>query len=225
MNSPDEASYIHTKELLMGKRQLSAPYDLMLEWVKENYPSTTPINIYYDNFNYRLEKHQRLNIIFLRSKDVNLFRENLGKNRIGNYKKNEQDNFKKKFFSLLKSYTPNIQIPEKLLVIFNSFDLVARREIFNHFLKSDDYNKFCEHIKNEEIWKISPYHGSIWIFFQTEKILHNSNNQQEYISKIFGKYFLPLDKFGVCEQLNLPINFEARDKFHSQPWRWDYRGR
>jgi hypothetical protein len=205
MISPSDIEYELTKKIKNGTLHLVHPFDLLADWILDNY-GVRPINIIHDLLPH--DKRPRLQVIFDSWSDSVLF---AGKNGLFPDKSKSSRIITrfKKIVADLPDY-----VTEDIFVVYSSFEKVAKEEIYLKVPKSRiESLKACLDL---EIWEIYKDFYSVVIFFYTNNQLDRYSKDAITKSKINGLFFdlfKEYDEFNYLDKKDFEIQLDSKENF------------
>jgi hypothetical protein len=217
-----DPDYSDTKLVKQGRKQLEPAFQELADWISEEF-GTKPLNIYYDKI--EIDKNRpRLNIIFEYYDSVPKFRD-----KIGNYDSAKQkmiaDKFRQilvsevgtngNYFSrLFKKVEPPTYDTDRLLVIFDAFEPIAREEVNGKIPKATIENLKHE-LKSKNIWEIYPEFASTTYFFHTDQQIEDAktNGTTEVMKKQYFDLLKKYDEFDYFKPDTYFLTFDSKENF------------
>jgi hypothetical protein len=221
MITSNDFDYIETKMIKQGTKVLKSPLKDLAEWINKEY-YVNVINIHYD---YIEDNRPRLGIIFEYDTDERKFHD-----KDYNYDPKKQKAILNKFNEILLLKDGNNESKfitkwfkkktfvnyntKNLLVIFNSFDHIAKEEA-NHSIPLEMIQELKTLLNNKDLWEIQKFFSSTTFFFYTDEQVKAYNNNG-YINTLSEAYFNLLkqyDEFDYIKKESFRINLDSKENF------------
>ena len=217
-----DPDYFDTKLVKQGKKQLEPAFQELADWVFDTF-GTKPLNIYYDKI--EVDKNRpRLNIIFEYYDSVLKFRD-----KIGNYDSAKQKMIADKFKQILgaeanangnyltrlfKKVEHHTYDTNRLLVIFDAFEPIAREEV-NGKIPKETIDNLKKELKSKDIWEIYPEFASTTYFFHTDKQIEDAkrNGTTEEMKKQYYDLLKKYDEFNYIKPDTFFLTFDSKENF------------
>ena len=214
--------YLDTKLVKHGVKHLDPIFQELAEWINHNF-DTQVLNIYYDKITIDKDR-PRLNIIFEYYHEAVKFRD-----RIGNFDLNKQMAIAEKFRQILsKNTNTNNHLfarllkklkatkfdTERLLVIFDEFEPVAREEV-NAKIPQSQIDKLRQELGMKEIWEIYREFSITTFFFLTDNQIEQFKNDgtTELIKTRYLDILKMYDEFDYFKPDTYFLTFDSKENF------------
>jgi hypothetical protein len=197
-----DPDYLDTKLVKQGKKHLDPIFQELADWIYQKF-NTKVLNIYYDKIDTDYNR-PRLNIIFEYYKDEIKFRDG-----IGNFDSKKQTPIADKFREM-----PTNLDTERILVIFASFEPVAREEA-NNKIPQIEIDKLRNELAIKEIWKIYREFSLTTFFFFTDKQIEYFTNDgtKELIKMKYFELLKKYDEFDYFKSDTYLLSFDSKENF------------
>jgi hypothetical protein len=215
LTDPD---YIDTKIIKRGHKQLDPIFQPLADWINQTY-GTKVLNIYYDKI--EVDKNRpRLNIIFEHQEEELKFRDGF----LGNFHSDKQRIIAGKFDEVVNGRIKESGILSKLfnkkydtknlLVIFDSFEPIAREEA-NQNISENEIENLKSEIGMTDLWTIYRQFSIATIFFYTDKQLekYSSDGTTEILKKKYYDLLKHYDEFDYIKPDTDFIKFDTKENF------------
>jgi hypothetical protein len=221
MITSSDLDYKETKLIKQEKKVLKSPLKELADWINKEY-GVKVINIYYD---YIEDHRPRLNIIFEFETDERKFYDN-----DYNYNHQKQKAISKKFnkllsinnneskYNLIAKWFRRISFAKyctkDLLVVFNSFEPIAREEA-NNRVPIEKVEVFKQNLYNKDLWKISKFFDSTTFFFYTDEQVkeYRNNGTVNTYREAYFDLLKPYDEFDYIKKESFCINVDSKENF------------
>jgi hypothetical protein len=203
MISPGDDDYQETKLFKLGKRALLPPFRELASWIEESHAAKV-LNVRYDR--PELLNRPRLSVIFEREESRIQFMDG------ANFKREKQAAVAEKFREIVAA-SPSLAFDtDHLLVIFQSFEPVARTEA-NWNIERSELDEIRSNLAHLSLWEIWPSWDSVTFFFQTDAELKSSaeNGAQRSCRAAYGELMRPLDEFGYLRERPIEVRFNSKE--------------
>ena len=230
MITSNDKSYIETKQILLEDRKPSGIFGELSEWISNEFDIKV-LNICFDYITPAGEIRPRLEVVLENIEDETKFR----LNDAYNYDSDKQQQIVNKFIELnsncrrglFRKKDCKIENLERLFVIFSSFVPIAKADA-NSKISREEIVNLMNKYKNQNIWEISKFFGSVTLFFLTnDQVELNKNSnlvaeiEKEYLSLLY-KY----DQFGYFLKSGLKMNLDSKENFdknYDSNWYYYYK--
>lgn len=204
---PTDADYIETKRLKRDGRKPLPPFDELAEWISSEY-HVEVLNLFYDRF--IPDGRPRLTVIFESKKDELKFRESA----LGNYNRIDQKRISEQFSRIIAAQHNVRFSTDGLLVIFSSFEPVARMEA-NQSVSEANLEGLKKKLGNADLWTISRQFESVTFFFYTEDQIkkYEAAELRDRYAQEYSKLIQPHDEFGYYSKTGVSAFFDSKENF------------
>jgi hypothetical protein len=216
-----DPDYIETKIIKRGHKQLDPIFQRLADWIDQTY-GTPVLNIYYDKI--EVDKNRpRLNIIFEFFPEAEKF-----KDKIRNFDPIKQKAVTDKFRVILKHPTSTSNLLSKLLnnlvppryntknllVIFDSFEPIAREEA-NQNIPETEIEKLKTEIGMKDLWTIYRQFSVATFFFYTGQQLetYSTDGTTDSLKEKYYNLLKRYDEFGYINPDTYFIRFDTKENF------------
>lgn len=215
---PTDASYISTREVMLGKQQMDAAFLPLAAFINERFGVRT-INIIHDTIDDG--KRPRLEICFEFEHERQVFYEN-GKHY--NYDREKQQIIAEAFRMTMpgKAYdTGNIW------VIFSAFEPIARIEA-NETIPQRDILQLQKELNHPDLWVISrSFSATTFFVYRDEQVKRYQDSETHRLWS--DKYFDLLeahDPFGYFKRETYRVHIDSKENFdtnYQSNWYYYYK--
>jgi hypothetical protein len=217
-----DPDYLDTKLIKEGVKQLDPIFQELAIWIYQKF-DTPVLNIYYDKIDTDKDR-PRLNIIFEYYQNEKKFRD-----KIGNFDSTKQkiiaDKFRKIltnytgtnqgiFSRLFRRYTPTKFDTERLFVIFDAFEPIAREEV-NGKIPQTEIDNLRQELGMNEIWEIYREFSTTTFFFFTDSQIEQFKNDgtTEVIKTKYFDILKKYDEFDYFKSDTYFLTFDSKENF------------
>lgn len=204
MTDPEDEEYQETKLIKRGKLGLASPFRELANWIEATYSGVAVLNARCD----RVEGSDlhRLSVIVETPAHELVFRDG------ANYRRIDQDRVTTKFRELLFAHKQKGPAPQKVFVIFVSFEEVARIEA-NWKVSKGQISALKLSLGACDLWEIWPSLDEVTFFFHTDDQLAASalNGAQEACRDGYRQLIAPHDEFGYIAERPITVNFDSKE--------------
>jgi hypothetical protein len=220
MLMPSDKDYQQTKRIKQEGTRLQAPFAELADWICTNY-DVAVINVIYDTV--IPDSRPRLSVVLELDADLVKFREN----PLGNFKRSDQQRIASEFERILADYPKARFTTDGLLVVFNSFEAVARIEV-NESVPDEEISKLKRHINNTELWEISRCFDGVTFLFFTDKQFNRAKKEGvcESYALEYSRMVERYDEFEYLKRSGLAFSFDSKENFDANyegNWFYYYR--
>jgi hypothetical protein len=204
---PTDAGYIETKRLKRDGRKPLPPFDELAEWISSQY-HVEVLNLFYDKI--IPDNRPRLTVIFESKKDELKFR----KSALGNFNRIDQKRIAEHFSRIVAAQNETRFSTDGLLVIFSSFEPVARMEA-NQSVSEADLKGLKKKLANPDLWTISRMFESVTFLFYTEEQIkkYEAAGLRDLYAREYSNLIQPHDEFGYFSQTGVSAFFDSKENF------------
>ncbi|MBP8115080.1 MAG: hypothetical protein KAY50_06975 [Chitinophagaceae bacterium] len=227
-----DPDYLDTKLVKQGLKKLDPIFQELADWINQKF-DTLVLNIYFNKI--EVDKNRpRLSIIFEYYHDAIKFRD-----QIGNFDSNKQIMVAEKFKQILSKNTntnnhlfarlfnklkPSKFDTEKLLVIFDEFEPVAREEV-NAKIPQTEIDRLKQEIASKNVWEIYREFATTTYFFYTDKQIEDyiTDGTTQIMTQQYFDILKKYDEFDYIKPDTYFLTFDSKENFDKNfegNWFW-----
>lgn len=203
---PSDEDYKTTKRLKEGKDSMGLPEMELARWIEREYGERV-LNVRHDMIN--LDNRPRLCIIFDFVTSELRFRSG----ELGNFDAEKQKRIRERYIEIAIEFAIDDRNLEDLLVVFQSFERVARIEA-NDAIPEEKIHELKAQIANPAIWEISRCFDTATFFLFTVKQLNQltTHVRMEY-DKLYNDLARGYDTYGYFARTKIDVAFDSKENF------------
>lgn len=209
MIMPSDDDYTKTKRLKIDGTPLVSPFKELAEWIGAHY-EVRVLNVILDT----IEPHRRprLNVVLEWEQEARDFKDR----QFVNFDATRQDAVGQEFASLADEVLSRKFDLNKLLVIFTSFESVARIEA-NGRVTEDEIKRLKKSLNDGDLWKIRPRFAGVTFFFYTDAQLKSRDlvGTQDRFERAYAELVAPHDEFGYLATRGVTVELDSKENFDS----------
>src|SRR4030095_15378080 len=216
-----DPDYINTKLVKRGSEQIDLIFQELVNVINQHF-DTKVLNICYDKIDTD-NNRPRLNIIFEYDDEKAKFNDSMG-----NIDSNKQSIIANKFREILSTKFPTKKYDtERLLVIFSSFEPIAREEAIKN-ISEKEIEKLKRELGMKDLWEINRQYGIATFFFYTDKQIeqHTNTGTTEFVKQKYFDLLKKHDEFNYFKKDTNFIEFDSKENFdNNYKSNWFYYSR
>jgi len=221
MITPSDNGYKLTKLIKQGKATMNGEFKLIAEWIDKTYGVKT-MNIIYDTIDN--ETRPRLNIIFEKHSDEEIFRSKFGFDQVK--QKEIALQFKKTLIAqgltknktIWSSFSLNDSDKYKtknIWIIFSAFEPIAKIESYRS-ISTDEIQGLMLSLNMSDLWEIhNNTYDTATFFFYTDKQIekYSKNGEKEILIEKYFELLKKYDEFDYLKKEEVSIQFDSKENF------------
>jgi hypothetical protein len=203
---PSDEDYKQTKRIKVEGKTLPSPFKELSDCIASHYVVDV-LNIFYDTV--IPDDRPRLSVILEYESDADQFR-----GTDGNFDKSKQDFVRKTFEDILVQQNNKTFDVDGLIVIFTSFERVARVEA-NERVTDDDIERLKTSLNNADIWDIATcFDAAVFFFYTNNQLLwHKATGLADSCAHSYEQLVNGYDEFGYLKRRGIAVNFDSKENF------------
>jgi len=213
MITPADEDYKDTKRVKLGGAPLLPMFKVLAEWIFEQY-DVLALNIILDTI--EPNNLPRLNVVLEYRQDERKFRASSSVGFHVGFDVTKQREIRNKFASIAGDSSNHKSDLARLLVIFSSFEPVARQEA-NLRVADNDIERLEKTLGCPDLWKVRRGFGDATFFFYTEAQAKANavSGARDRFAKAYASLTAPYDEFGYLSKRAIAARLDSKENFDS----------
>jgi hypothetical protein len=208
MIAPTDEDYKSTKRVKIDGTPLPPVFRQLAQWVSARY-DVHVLNVILDTI--QPNNRPRLNVVLEWELDERKFRE-----PSTNFDAAKQREVRDKFASIAGESLDRGTDIGRLLVVFSSFESVARREA-NWKVPKEDIEQLKKTLDWPDLWHVRRGFDAVTFFFCTDAQAkaNEASGSRERFAQAYAKLIAPYDEFGYVARRPIPVQLDSKERFDS----------
>jgi hypothetical protein len=209
MITPTDEDYKDTKQVKIHGTQLPPMFKELAEWISARY-GVHILNIILDTI--EPNNRPRLNVVLEWAGDERKFREP----QFPNFDATKQREIRNRFASIAGDTLNRETNIGRLLVIFSSFEPVARMEA-NWRVTDDDIEQLKMTFSCPDLWKVRRGFENVTFFFYTDAQAkaNEISGATDRFAQAYAGLTAPYDEFGYLAKRPIAVRLDSKENFDS----------
>jgi hypothetical protein len=209
MITPADQDYKDSKRVKIHGTPLPPMFKELAEWISARY-GVSVLNIILDTI--EPDNRPRLNVVLEWAGDERKFRET----QFPNFDSTKEREIRDRFASIAGDSLDRETNIGRLLVIFSSFEPVARMEA-NWRVSDDDIEQLKETLSCPDLWKVRRGFENVTFFFYTDAQAkaNETSGARDRFAQAYAGLMAPYDEFGYLSKRPIAVRLDSKENFDS----------